>query len=463
MNKNRYQPVSQTPYEYDHNLSKPLTDLRERIGAMRTLIGTLSPESLAHLQAYFRLKQIYNSNAIEGNTLTIGETKMVIEQGLTLTGKPLKDSMEARNLSDALDFFEVLVKSKEGISIRDIKELHGVVLRGVDDRNAGRFRTIQVRISGSQFTPPDPARINEEMDDFGKWLESISHEDSTAQDDPLILACIAHVWFVYIHPFVDGNGRTARLLMNLILIRRGYPLVILTKDDRHRYYDALEETQAGDLSSFIRLVLESALESFEVYEYATKNQLESEQFLHKLLYQDDQQLRGEYEIFEKAMGLLKGYLKQLAQEYTNLATQQGSSKRIGFREFDGLEYEKYQELCAHRPSKRTWYFRFSLYRTTDARSENAVRYLFFFGFPSPEMETHTGISKATLHIALETERGYYERLADVSTIPSPNLLEVGYVAKAEQFAYLDRQGQVHQVRAEAFARYFIEQAFEHFE
>ena len=464
MNKDiQYQPVDETPYEYDRRLDEQLKDLRVKVNTMRTLIGSLSGESLDRLNEYFRLKQIYNSNAIEGNTLTMGETRMVIEQGLTLTGKPLKYSVEARNLADALDFFEELVKRNEGISLRDIKQLHQLVLKGIDDRNAGRFRSIQVEISGSMYSPPDPARVDTEMNQFGKWLEGISHQDALSQTDPLILACIAHVWFVYIHPFVDGNGRTARLLMNLVLMRNGYPLVILTKDDRHRYYDALEETQGSDISAFIRLVLESALESFEIYEQIAQAQLENQQYLYRLLNQEDQKIRGEYEIFESAISLLKGYLKQLAQEFSDLSAQKGSYKRIGFKEFDGLEYEKYQELYIRRSTKRTWYLRFSLYRIGDLRSENTTRYLFFFGFPSTEMRREDGISKVTLHIALETYPSHYERLSEISDASLPNLLEVGYISKEEKFAYLDREKQVHKLRAEAFARHFIQQTLDHFE
>ena len=419
MNKDiQYQPVDETPYEYDRRLDEQLKDLRVKVNTMRTLIGSLSGESLDRLNEYFRLKQIYNSNAIEGNTLTMGETRMVIEQGLTLTGKPLKYSVEARNLADALDFFEELVKRNEGISLRDIKQLHQLVLKGIDDRNAGRFRSIQVEISGSMYSPPDPARVDTEMNQFGKWLEGISH---------------------------------------------GYPLVILTKDDRHRYYDALEETQGSDISAFIRLVLESALESFEIYEQIAQAQLENQQYLYRLLNQEDQKIRGEYEIFESAISLLKGYLKQLAQEFSDLSAQKGSYKRIGFKEFDGLEYEKYQELYIRRSTKRTWYLRFSLYRIGDLRSENTTRYLFFFGFPSTEMRREDGISKVTLHIALETYPSHYERLSEISDASLPNLLEVGYISKEEKFAYLDREKQVHKLRAEAFARHFIQQTLDHFE
>lgn len=264
-----------TPYEYDATrLGDELRELRQRVGSFRSLVGTLSAEALGNLRTYFRLKNIYNSNAIEGNQLTMGETKMVIQEGLTITGKPLKDTLEAKNLDHALDYLEKLAKP-DGVAVteREIRQIHGLILKDIDTRIAGVYRSVFVQISGSAFEPPDPARLNHEMAEFGGWLGGFTRQGDASHTlpafiDPVALACVAHTWFVSIHSFQDGNGRTARTLLNLVLLRSEYPLAILTKDDRQRYYDALEESQAGDLTPFIQLVVETLTDSLDIYEQA---------------------------------------------------------------------------------------------------------------------------------------------------------------------------------------------------
>lgn len=254
------------PYLYQHSLEAQLSELRAKVSSLRK-DGALSSEALKNLRRFFRIKNIYNSNAIEGNTLSIGETRLVVEQGLTITGKPLKDTLEAKNLSHALDLFEELA-DREGRPILgvDIRNLQGSILKGIDDENAGKYRSVNVHITGSQHTQPSSEQVASMMSDLTDWLEKLPSPDQLSEEaDPIVLACIAHAWFVYIHPFVDGNGRTARLLMNLVLMRYGYPIAIINRDDRQRYYDALETSQGSDLTPFIQLVFESVDESLEEY------------------------------------------------------------------------------------------------------------------------------------------------------------------------------------------------------
>ncbi len=459
-----YNRVDGTPYEYAHRLDAGLNVLRQRVNVMRTLIDTLTGPSLQQLQAYFRLRNIYNSNAIEGNTLSMGETELVINQGLTITGKPLRDSIEAKNLSEALDFFEELAgRHDEAITAQDLRNIHSAILRGIDDRNAGSYRTVSVKISGSRFTPPEPARIEPLMSEFDRWLRPVTTAASTplpAAADPIVLACAAHAWFVYIHPFIDGNGRTARLLMNLILLRYGYPLTILTRDDRLRYYDALEESQAGDLTPFVELVMESALESLQVYEQAAQHQLDLQQTMQILTDDQSNTLRNAYELFINGMRLLKGYFNQVVQVYRDEADQQAAPQRVGMTDFSSLEFEKYYSLRVTRSAKQTWFFRLALDHAPATGQRQ--RYLFFFGFASSEMAQRVGESEVTLHVAFESAPKAYERVRSLPDEALPDVVEIGFLPAEQQFVYLDRSLTIHRVQGEAIARTFIEQALRRF-
>ncbi len=228
-------PIGGTPYEVDATQSDAVHTIAGKVAAMRAG-GALTPEVLSTLRRYFRIKNIYHSNAIEGNSLDVGETRLVVEQGLTLTGKSLKDQAEARNLSAALDFLEDLAKAPDRpLTSADVRQIHGFVLKGIDDINAGKFRNVVVEISGSKFKPTPPESLPAEMGRFGEWLQEASIPDHLfSAKDALLAAAAAHTWFVMIHPFVDGNGRVARLLMNLMLMRYGYPIAVITREDRLR-------------------------------------------------------------------------------------------------------------------------------------------------------------------------------------------------------------------------------------
>ena len=231
--------IDGTAYVYDDTRLPDLEKLADRVRNMREQ-GRLSREVLYRIRKHFRIKNIYHSNAIEGNALAVGETREVVEHGLTITGKPLKDQAEARNLSHALDFLEELASSSTPITEHDLRQLHALVLHEITEE-AGAYRSSAVSISGSDYSPPGPESVPAQMEDFGRWLSDVSVAGDTAFAgvSGLLVAAAAHTWFVTVHPFIDGNGRVARLLLNLMLIRHGYPIAIITKEDRLRYYDAL--------------------------------------------------------------------------------------------------------------------------------------------------------------------------------------------------------------------------------
>ncbi|ABS76904.2 Fic family protein [Coxiella burnetii] len=199
------------------------------------------PDALVrNLDDWFRVELTYTSNAIEGNTLTRQETALVVEKGLTVGGKTLKEHLEAANHAHALDWVKTQAnRSPQDLNEQDIFTIHHIILKGIDDENAGRYRNVSVRIAGSRVVLPNPMKVPDLMTNFIRFLKQPSALH------PVEFAAEAHYRLVTIHPFVDGNGRTARLLMNIILLMSGYPTAIIRKRDRLAYINALEKAQLG--------------------------------------------------------------------------------------------------------------------------------------------------------------------------------------------------------------------------
>jgi Fic family protein len=216
--------------------------------------------SAAKLKAYFDVEWTYHSNAIEGSTLTLRETQVILQDGLTVGGKPLREHLEAINHKLAIDYVEALAREAQPLTERDLRQIHALVLRGADDEEAGRYRRGQVRISGSEYVPPGPEAVAGLMHDFVAWLN-----DATLALSPVERAAHAHFRLVDIQPFTDGNGRTARLLMNLLLCREGYPPAVVRREDRLTYYAALDDAHAGQLEAFVALMAAAVEASLDVF------------------------------------------------------------------------------------------------------------------------------------------------------------------------------------------------------
>jgi len=451
--KARYVPVPGTFYSYDGRLDPGLAELHQRVAQLRAE-GRLSRPALKQLLRFFRIKDIYNSNAIEGNALDIGETRLVVEQGLTITGKPLRDSLEAKNLAHALDYFEELATHTDHpIRGIDVRNIHAAILKGIDDTNAGALRRTNVEISGSSYKPPLHESVGPLMEEFEAWLEA-STAPGVNSSNPLVLASAAHTWLVYIHPFVDGNGRTARILMNLVLMRSGYPIAIITKDDRERYYDALEASQTSDLTGVVGLVQESVTESLQEWQYAVDQQKQQEEWAKAIIgtigEREETRARNDYEVWRAAMELLKGYFKQTVDLLADEASRTGLV-RIWFKDFGELEFEKFSSLRRRISVKQTWFFRI------DFRSgPKSARYLFFFGYEPQPIRNAIGRPAVTLHVAKETEPFHYERVDNLDTVV-PDLVEVAYEPEEERFMWRSRDDALEYGRAEDFVRKFVAQ------
>ncbi|MDQ7004819.1 MAG: Fic family protein [Ghiorsea sp.] len=233
---------------------KQCDQLKKQLDALRPL----PRHTVKSLHEQLVLAWTYNSNAIEGNTLTLKETKVVLE-GITIGGKPMREHFEAINHKEAIDYVEDIVQQQEPLSERAIRTIHQLILKNIDDDNAGRYRTENVVIAGAEHTPPDHLHLPQHMHKLMAWYHSFSGH-------PVERAARLHTDFVKIHPFVDGNGRTARLLMNLDLMATGYLPVIIKAVDRLLYYEALDQAHTQqDYSGFFALVAraeEDALQSY---------------------------------------------------------------------------------------------------------------------------------------------------------------------------------------------------------
>lgn len=252
-----------------------LTQKKSRLDAYRPL----DPALLRNLEEWFQVELTYTSNALEGNTLTRLETALVIEKGLTVGGKTLREHLEAANHSHALDLVRRFATGQlSELSAKNILAIHEIILKGIDDANAGHFRSVPVRISGSRVVLPNPLKVSALMDELETWL--------TASSDlhPAALAAEAHYRLVTIHPFVDGNGRTARLLMNLILIMHGYPPAIIRKEDRLAYLTALEKAQlGGSRADYDNLIIRAVGRSLDIYLKAVRATPEQDDSANKPL------------------------------------------------------------------------------------------------------------------------------------------------------------------------------------
>jgi Fic family protein len=225
--------------------------MKERLDELRPL----SPKAVASLEHYYDIELTYTSNAIEGNTLSAVETTLVIEKGITISGKPLKDHLEALDHYDAMRYVRELARRQTSLTESDVRNLHKLVMQRSAPEIAGQYADLPryVRTEAGRYSFPSPAEVPALMGDFTGWL-------GTAPDTP-DTAFTAHRRLVDIHPFNDGDGRTARLLMNLILIRGGYPPVAVRPEDRLEYIRSLQQEQAGQGADSFNTLLYRRLEA----------------------------------------------------------------------------------------------------------------------------------------------------------------------------------------------------------
>lgn len=224
----------------------------------------LPAEALEKIQNALNIEYTYESNRIEGNTLTLSETALVVNEGITISGKSMREHLEAVNHAEAVDYIRELAQKEVEISERVIKDIHALILHGINRENAGRYRSVPVMMAGSTDTPPQPYLIEKQMEDFLIRFQEMEVKGT----HPILIATYLHDELARIHPFIDGNGRTSRLLMNLYLLQHGFIIVNLkgSNEARRMYYNALETSHTQKRpESFQKLVAESEKASLKRY------------------------------------------------------------------------------------------------------------------------------------------------------------------------------------------------------
>lgn len=241
--------------DIDEKYFDEVDKLKQKLDSKRPI----PKETLKSLKESINLEWTYNSNGIEGNTLTLRETQVVLE-GITVGGKTIKEHLEAINHEKAIIYLDELVKDNKSIAEWNIKNIHQLILKEIDNENAGKYRRENVTIKGARHIPPDYIKIPELM---GKL---ILNYETWNKYHPIIQVALLHGELVKIHPFIDGNGRTSRLIMNLALMNNGYNPVIIKKEDRLEYYDALDKAHTtGNYTDFVKLINKLEIEMINKY------------------------------------------------------------------------------------------------------------------------------------------------------------------------------------------------------
>lgn len=243
--------------------SKALQLILDEIDVLKTKLDKFRQFDSFRIAQALELEYTFESNRIEGNSLTLRETDLVINEGLTIAGKSMREHLEAINHQEAIAYIKQLMEKNNILKEREVLSIHNLILRGIQPEDAGRYRKVQVIIKGSSYMPQQPYMVAKNMEDFYNWYET--HKSNL---HPVILAAEMHERLVTIHPFIDGNGRTSRLVMNLILLQHGYVIANIKGDyeSRMQYYQSLEIAQTqNNKEDFLLFIAQTAKESLERY------------------------------------------------------------------------------------------------------------------------------------------------------------------------------------------------------
>lgn len=244
-------------------LSTSLEKILKEIDVLKEKLDSYRQYDSFKIRQALELEYTFESNRIEGNTMTLRETDMVINEGLTISGKSMREHLEAINHQEAIGFIKELINKSNSLNERDLLSIHNLILRGIIPEDAGRYRKVQVMIQGSTHMPPQALIVPQEIEEYFIW-----YEINKNKLHPVILAAEMHERLVTIHPFIDGNGRTSRLIMNLILMQKGYPIANIKGDyeNRMQYYQSLETAQTKkDKEDFFLFIAKRQKESLERY------------------------------------------------------------------------------------------------------------------------------------------------------------------------------------------------------
>lgn len=283
----------------DLNLLFPQTEVVSelilQVDDLKKCLDSFRPLNLNqanNLQEALDVEYTYDSNKIEGNTITLSETALILKKGITIRGKSVKEHLEVVNHNDALEYIKELAQGKITYSEEQLLKIHSLILQGIDRHNSGFYRRERVFITGSRYVPPNPLKVPQLITEYFEYFEKnkeILH--------PVILAADMSEKLVTIHPFIDGNGRTSRLIMNLLLLQAGYPITIISSENKNRseYYNSLQTVQLQENPEQFRLFILQSVK-YMLFRYLDAVALNGE---------EEEQEKGLY-FFEK----IKPYIQQ---------------------------------------------------------------------------------------------------------------------------------------------------------
>jgi Fic family protein len=250
-------------WDIDMTYREEFQEVFDRLYEKKQLLQSYRPlptMALNKIRESLSIEWTYNSNSIEGNTLSLRETQMVLQEGITIKGKSLREHFETHNHDKAIDYLFSILNDNYILRSIDILSLHGLVLRSIEDEFAGRLRNGGVRITGANFVPPNANKVSDLIDELIQFINT-----NPLQLNDIELATVFHHKLVWIHPFFDGNGRTVRLSMNLLLMRCGFPPAIILKNDRKKYYEALNQANNGNYQKMILLMCQALERTLNIY------------------------------------------------------------------------------------------------------------------------------------------------------------------------------------------------------
>ncbi|MEP9364009.1 Fic family protein [Nocardioides sp. CN2-186] len=412
-----------TPYLLsDPGIFDRQRELYERVEMLRAQ-GTLTD---ATLRAHFgntRFEQIAESNGIEGSTLSVNETQLAVLQGIAISGHDPAFARDARNLASALERVVELARSDEPLDIPRLNEIHSLILG--NSAGSGLFRNEPIRISGADHRPPKTWKeVMAAMEDWERWSMS------NPSVPPVLRATVLHTWLTHIHPYLDGNGRTARAIMNLELIRSGYPALIVRRKDRVRYYEGLAESDAGgDLSSIAELIVQRAEDALLALERAAKVGQDYDLLRARIAAQNTERV----EIWNSAVRLLHTLIQQgLTDAF------QGVASTI-VKWYDGsLNVDDYLAMTEGNSAGNSWAFSIEV-RTIAGQS---VSYLAWIGYRSSRLrDDFEGRGGPSVFWSKRAESGPYRWVRTTAEAPGAAELTLE-VPNVDRWTVRDSAGRV---------------------
>jgi Fic family protein len=370
--------------------------------------GPLDRVSLAKLEEHFKSSHVYHSAGIEGNRLTLQETMLVLRDGLDVSGKPIHDSVEVRSLGKAFDYLKTLAEAQHSIREADIRSLHGLLMEGDPEMGPGEYRKVGVIISGSEHRPPEPLAVPGRMEQLISWI------NLSIEKNPIVSAAVAHHELAAIHPFKDGNGRVSRLLMNLILLKRGFPICNIRREDRPTYFDALAFADLGIFDPLIRIVYERSADLFSEYTRIRTETKRTAEWAARWGTKETEVLRKRE---AREMELWQSRIRQVMLEFQNsaeLLADELEQLDIQFYDYktDGITFEKYQDLRELGVAEHANAFSITFIRPHSS-IEDRVRFMFRFYRNFNKFPRHLKIIPFELNF-FDAKQSRYVRLCELT-------------------------------------------------